>query len=83
MTDSDRRPGSPMTMLPVGYERAAEGTSALRVTVTLSFQQANLVTRLCRTGMFGGPNPTIASVVEEVLRLKLREIELEGWGEER
>lgn len=54
----------------------------LRVTITVSGAQSNFLVRLCRTGMFGGPDPTIASVTEEILRLKLRELELEGWGEE-
>jgi hypothetical protein len=49
------------------------------VTVTLSQAQAEALTKLRHTGFFGGPDPTLASVVEELLRLKLREVELEGW----
>ena len=48
-----------------------------RVAVTLSKQQVALVVRLCRSGMFGGSDPTIATVCEELLREKLRDVEME------
>jgi hypothetical protein len=57
-------------------------TQPLVVSVKLSAAQSTVLLRLIRTGMFGGPDPTLASVLEEIVRGELRRLELEGWVEE-
>ena len=56
--------------------RARNSVDTVKVQLSTTPEVVQALDTLSRTGMFG-KNPS--EVAEELLRLKLREIELEGW----